>query len=45
MSEEWHERDGYICCCAEPNPPSNGTEDGVIGVEQEHKKAGKEEEE
>ena len=44
MSEKWHKHGGYVYCYAEANQPNNGTEDSVIDVEQEHKKAREEEE-
>jgi len=44
VSEKWHECDGYVYCYAEADQPNNSAEDSVINVEQEHKKAGEEEE-
>ena len=42
MPENWHKRDACIYPCKERDPSNYGIKSGVVDVEQEYEKAGKE---
>jgi hypothetical protein len=43
MPENWHQRDACIYPSKERDPSNYGLESGLVDVEQEYEKAGKEE--
>jgi hypothetical protein len=42
--EYWHQRDTSIYSSRKPDPPSHGSEDGMVNVEQKYEETSKEEE-